>query len=457
MRRIIKWMRSDRHEARTTQGEGEPAAPRILLVGDPPSRTGIAGEFRASLAARAGSRGWQFEEIVIDEAALKPCTGCLTCYLSNGGDCIFPDGYPPLRDKARRADCVVLLTEITFGQASVAIKQAIDKGIGCPWGFCGPFPAQLIVGYGRNPGGDEASCFLDIVRRHSGKAEELHRPLKACVTEAQTISEQRDIGQALAVLERMVESPLAGAMRRPGQGGYESAPEWPPLVRAPGASRRVCLLNGSLRGSASTSHFLLNALEARLGVGLVQVQRMDLSLGTLTAGLDERADRILACDALVVALPVFSYCVPAGLLKLLVELRRRSPSGRPLEFFAIVYSGGPMPHISTETIRVLRRFVDESSWRWGGSLVVGGGLLFKKAERFPFFGRRLERPLAAMAGAVRGDLGAGREDFSVWPPIPLFMASLIRNALDRSAVRKAEREKRAVLGREMGRGIVART
>lgn len=123
---------SFRHEAQTMCGHDRPAKPRILLVGDPPSRTGIAGEFRSALAARAAARGWKFEEIIIDEAALKPCTGCLTCYRSNGGNCVYPDGYRPLREVARRMDCVVLLTEITYGQASVAIKQAVDKGIGAP-------------------------------------------------------------------------------------------------------------------------------------------------------------------------------------------------------------------------------------------------------------------------------------------------------------------------------------
>jgi hypothetical protein len=69
------------YESRTSFSHDQPARPRILLVGDPPGRTGIADEFRSALATRATARGWQVEEIILDEAALKPRTGRLTCCL----------------------------------------------------------------------------------------------------------------------------------------------------------------------------------------------------------------------------------------------------------------------------------------------------------------------------------------------------------------------------------------
>lgn len=434
------------HEAKKMHGDGGPGAPRILLIGDPQSRTGIADEFRSALSARAAARGWRFEEIIVDEAAIKPCTGCLACYWKNGGNCVHPDGFRPLRDAARRMDCVVLLTEITFGQASVAIKQAIDKGIGVPWGLCGPFPAQLVVGYGRDLAEDEASCFLDIVRRHLGKAEELHRTLKACAVDARVLVGPRDIDPSLDVLEGLVGPVPAGpAPTRP------KGDEWP----APGSStseenagcmrRSVVLLNGSLRGQASTSHFLLDLLEARINWGSGKLHREALSLGSLTSGVSELAARIECCDALVIALPLFCYCVPAGLLRLLVELNKRSTPGRAPELFAIVYSGTPLRRVNAEALRVLRIFAAKSGWRWGGSLVVGGGLLFKIAARFPFFCLGLERHLSAMAGAVLGDGGAPRMDSFVRPPLPLFVTSFIRDFSDRSAVRKDKREKRAFL------------
>jgi hypothetical protein len=212
-------MTNRRRESETRFSHDRPARPRILLVGDPPSRTGIAAAFRSALAARSTARGWQVEEIILDEAALKPCTGCLTCYRSSGGTCVHADGYRPLREVARQMDCLVLLTEITFGQASVAIKQAIDKGIGVPWGLCGPFPTQLIVGYGGELLEDEASCFLDVVRRHMGKAEELHLPCKGCVVDAQIVLKPGDIDPTLEVLEGFVDPAPAVALPAPRGSG----------------------------------------------------------------------------------------------------------------------------------------------------------------------------------------------------------------------------------------------
>ena len=191
------------------RGRVSSASPRVLLFCDPPAESGVAFDFRSKLSAWARSRGYRFEELVIAEADVKPCTGCLACYRSSGGRCVHSDGYPALRARACAADCIVLLTEITFGQASAAIKQLIDKGIGVPWGLCGPFPAQLVVGYGRELAEDEAACFLDIVDRHQGKAEALHRQLMECAVEARVVQGPADIEPALEALRALLDRSTA--------------------------------------------------------------------------------------------------------------------------------------------------------------------------------------------------------------------------------------------------------
>lgn len=420
-----------------------PASPRVLLICDPPSESGVARDFRSALAAWARDRGYRFEEAVAAEADVKPCTGCLTCYRSNGGVCVHVDGYPALRSRSRDVDCLVLLSEITFGQASVAIKQLIDKGIGVPWGLCGPFPSQLVVGYGRDLAEGEAACFLDIVHRHQGKAEALHRPLMGCAVEARVVQRPGDVEPALEALGGLLDRSTA----RPSNGEYgrlyaDPRPEPGPVAGA-GSPRSVCLLNGSLRGEASTSHFLLDALQARLGASAIGVTREALSLSRLQGGLPNLATEILRRDALVVALPLFCYAVPAGLLRLLGELGKRGRAAALPRLFAIVYSGAPFPEINAEALRVLRLFAAKSGWDWGGSLAVGSGLIFKSLQRVPLLRRKLDPSLDAMARALRGEAGSPRRDMMVGPPIPRFVAGLVRDAMDRSAVREAAKMNRA--------------
>ena len=184
---------------------GSLASLRILLIADSPSDAAVSQTFRFALAAWAKARGLELEEAIVDDSTVKPCVGCLACYRSTGGVCVHRDAFPKIRERARYSDCVVLLSEITYGQSSVAIKQVIDKGIGAPWGMCGPFPAQFEVGYGRNLPVEEISCFLDIVHRHSGKAEEIHRQLMGRAADACVIQKDDDIQSALERLERLLK------------------------------------------------------------------------------------------------------------------------------------------------------------------------------------------------------------------------------------------------------------
>ena len=74
---------------------------------------------------------------------------------------------------------------------------------------------------------------------------------------------------------------------------------------------------------------------------------------------------------------------------------------------------------------------------------MGSGLIFKSLQRVPLLRRKLDSSLDAMARALRGEAGSPRRDMMVGPPIPRFVAGLVRDAMDRSAVREAARMKRA--------------
>jgi len=413
-----------------------PPPPRLLLIGDRRSEEGLGGSFRKALARWARARGYDLAEKLVDEGEVRPCTGCLTCYRTEAAVCVHRDGYADLREKARLCECLILLSEITFGQASVPIKQLIDKGIGAPWGFCGPFPLLFQVGYGSGFTNEEAACFVDIVHRHLGKAEELHRQLKGTVAEARVIGTPDDIEGTLGDFEAL----LTG---QAGAGRPEAA-----------QSRSVCLLNGSLRGKSSTSHFLLDALESRLagpwlggppriGLPRLGVSREELTPKILDGDLEGFAKRVARSDTLVLALPLFCYSVPAGLLRLLVALAGLRTEERPLELFAIVYSGSPRPSVNAEALRVLRIAAAKCGWKWGGGLSVGGGLFFTLLKGLPFVGARLHAALSTLAHAIAGQGPSLREDLEVKPPIPPFIADLVRNSLDRSAARRAEERKRS--------------
>lgn len=94
------------------------------------------------------------------------------------------------------------------------------------------------------------------------------------------------------------------------------------MTGEPTGRLRVCLVNGSLRGPKATSHRLLARLE-----GLLDPARVDIAHVSVRAKLpngypEETVASLHSADAVVLAFPLFSYCLPGAAIRLLEEWAR---------------------------------------------------------------------------------------------------------------------------------------
>ncbi len=67
------------------------------------------------------------ERVDLRNESIAWCTGCFGCWSDLPGRCRIDDAGRDLADKARRADLLVLLSEVVFGGYHWQLKKALDR------------------------------------------------------------------------------------------------------------------------------------------------------------------------------------------------------------------------------------------------------------------------------------------------------------------------------------------
>jgi len=167
---------------------------------------------------------------------------------------------------------------------------------------------------------------------------------------------------------------------------------------------RIAFINGSPRKNNSMSLQLLRALEERLpGCEIIR-------------GWDE------ACEAIVLAFPLYVDGIPSNLLRELTVHERGLPPGTRV--YAMVNNGFYEGAQNAVAIAMARNWCARAGVQWGQGMGVGGGgmLASRKPGRGPL--KSLGAALDTLASNVlAGDtapiaFGAEREDMYTSPDIP---------------------------------------
>ncbi|HEX9018292.1 MAG TPA: flavodoxin family protein [Anaerolineaceae bacterium] len=138
----------------------------VLLL-DNDAQTGLSEDLKERLLALLEEKYHQVEIVALDRKNVMPCLGCFHCLTKHVGVCVAKDRIADIRDHASRYDLTVFLTPVVFGHFSATIKSAIDRG-------CGAGNHEITIGYGDDLDEDEQSTFLDLTRKHRGKADIVH-------------------------------------------------------------------------------------------------------------------------------------------------------------------------------------------------------------------------------------------------------------------------------------------
>lgn len=60
---------------------------------------------------------------------VKPCGGCFGCWLKTPGKCVINDRCTDIPEKLSECNEFVIVTPITYGGYSAAVKAVIDRSI----------------------------------------------------------------------------------------------------------------------------------------------------------------------------------------------------------------------------------------------------------------------------------------------------------------------------------------
>lgn len=138
-----------------------------ILILDKDAKTGLSEDFKERILRILKEKAHWVEVVELGRNDVTPCFGCLLCLTKHVGICVTRDRIAEIRNNVNRYDMTIFLTPVIFGHFGSTVKCAIDRG-------CGSNNLQVMVGYGDHIDDEEKSTFIDLTRKHRGKADIVH-------------------------------------------------------------------------------------------------------------------------------------------------------------------------------------------------------------------------------------------------------------------------------------------
>jgi len=210
--------------------------------------------------------------------------------------------------------------------------------------------------------------------------------------------------------------------------------------------KRVCFINGSLRGEAASSIRFLQAVDRLLADR--EFEKPIITVKAMMPGAyPEEILKIMgSADALVVAFPLFSYSLPGALMRLLEDYnayaKQNVSRSVTTRVYAIVNCAFAAPEINAEAIRVMRNFCRSAGLEWRFALSIGCGPLAALTSAIPLLNMRIRTGFREVSGDIRRDGREARETFMVKPLISKAILVAIRDRMERKAQLRFERKTR---------------
>lgn len=199
--------------------------------------------------------------------------------------------------------------------------------------------------------------------------------------------------------------------------------------------KRICLINGSLRGKKASSRALLNDIAGLLPdaeyVKTTVAVRARPKGGYPPAVLQW----IATADALVLVFPLYAYALPGALMRLLEEYRSYVRSGNGhnpgAKVYAIVNCGFPRPVVFDECIRVLKNLCRRLSLDWRFAVCICAGPVVVMTKRAPLLDLTLKRGLAAIVSDLEDRDPARSHDYFVRPVLPAPICLMVKRRYEK--------------------------
>lgn len=99
----------------------------LIFNGSPRMKNGNTEKILTHFIKGAREAGAEVEEVYLRQMCLKPCNGCLSCWLRTPGICAINDNIHILREKFLEADVFVLATPIYLFSSTGFMKILMER------------------------------------------------------------------------------------------------------------------------------------------------------------------------------------------------------------------------------------------------------------------------------------------------------------------------------------------
>jgi len=146
----------------------------------------------------------------------------------------------------------------------------------------------------------------------------------------------------------------------------------------------------------AVSAFLAKSGEEKLQFAGFSVETIRVRHALMHRETDQAFESLQSADAIVLIFPLYFFCMPAMLTRLLQDFVAKYPvADHTTHVYAIVNCGFPESDINMEAMRVVECFARQTNRAFLGGVMIGGGGMVIGAADAPFM-----RPIFALVDGL---------------------------------------------------------
>jgi len=201
--------------------------------------------------------------------------------------------------------------------------------------------------------------------------------------------------------------------------------------------KKICFINGSLRGKKSSSIKFINEVNYLLNGNEYEKVFVQAKARLSNGYPDTVLKTIFEADIIVIAFPLYNYCLPGALTRLLeeyYECLETNTISKKSKVYAIVNCAYVDPKINDEAIRVIKNFCLrlDINWRFAISIACGPAVVLTKSIDIKLH-RAFKKIVEDIKTTLDDDL---KETIYIKPILPRIIMDSVRMQLDRNALKK---------------------
>jgi len=306
------------------------------------------------------TRGWDVDALTLRDLDIAACPGGFGCWVKTPGLCGIQDAGRDVTGRIIRSDLVVLLTPVTFGGYSSAMKKVLDRTLPLVLPFFTKINGEMNhrPRYGRYP-----SLFaIGLLPRADEESERLFKSL---------------VGRNVRIWHNPLHAAVVVSNRQEADSLRTEFGKFLTIVRAGNdASKKALLLIGSPKRGKSTSEALGAYLIGRMRERGFETKTMSIAEALKSENdMDELLKVFDRSDITILSFPLYMDSLPYPSIKALeriAEHRKTGLQGKKM-FAALCNCGFPEAGQTESALALCRQFARETGLEWAGGLGLGFG------------------------------------------------------------------------------------